>query len=77
MEFGDRGITANVISPGAVATVRPASAGASAPRTAMPPVPRDAHVDEIASAALFLAHPEQGYLTGQVIHVNGGAYLGT
>ena len=30
-----------------------------------------------ASAALFLAQPEQGYLTGQIIHVNGGAYLGT
>jgi 3-oxoacyl-[acyl-carrier protein] reductase len=43
----------------------------------LPPVPREAHVDEIASAALFLAHPDQGYLTGQVIHVNGGAYLGT
>ena len=27
-EFGDRGITANVVSPGAVDTVRPASAGA-------------------------------------------------
>jgi 3-oxoacyl-[acyl-carrier protein] reductase len=77
VEFGDRGITANVIAPGAVATVRPASAGVLANRPNMPPVPRQAHVEEIASAALFLAHPDQGYLTGQVIHVNGGAYLGT
>jgi 3-oxoacyl-[acyl-carrier protein] reductase len=77
VEFGDRGITANVISPGAVATVRPTSAGARPARAGLPPVPREAHVDEIASAALFLAHPDQGYLTGQVIHVNGGAYLGT
>jgi 3-oxoacyl-[acyl-carrier protein] reductase len=76
VEFGDRGITANMIAPGAVATVRPASAGAPAARSGMPPVPRDAHVEEIASAALFLAHPDQAYLTGQVIHVNGGAYLG-
>jgi 3-oxoacyl-[acyl-carrier protein] reductase len=77
VEFGDRGITANIIAPGAVATARPASAGAPAIRTAMPPIPRDARVEEVASVALFLAHPDQGYLTGQVIHVNGGAYLGT
>jgi 3-oxoacyl-[acyl-carrier protein] reductase len=77
VEFGDRGITANMISPGAVATVRPASAGARPMSTIRAPVPREAHVDEIASAALFLAQPAQGYLTGQIIHVNGGAYLGT
>jgi 3-oxoacyl-[acyl-carrier protein] reductase len=77
VEFGDRGITANVIAPGTVATVRPPSAGTLPARTSMPPIAREAHVDEIASAALFLAHPEQGYLTGQIIHVNGGAYLGT
>ena len=77
VEFGDRGITANVISPGAIETVRPASAGTSPIRGNVPPVPRQGHVDEIASAALFLAQPEQGYLTGQIIHVNGGAYLGT
>jgi enoyl-[acyl-carrier-protein] reductase (NADH) len=40
-------------------------------------VPREAHVNEIASVALFLAHPHQAHLTGQVIHVKGGAYLGT
>jgi 3-oxoacyl-[acyl-carrier protein] reductase len=77
VEFGDRGITANVIAPGSIATVRPASAGTSPPRTSLPPVPRQGQSEEIASAALFLAHPDQGYLTGQVIHVNGGAYLGT
>jgi 3-oxoacyl-[acyl-carrier protein] reductase len=77
VEFGDRGITANVISPGAIDTARPASAGTSPIRGNVPPVPRQGHVDEIASAALFLVQPEQGYLTGQIIHVNGGAYLGT
>jgi len=77
VEFGDRGITANVISPGAIETVRPASAGTTPLRDSTPPVPRKGQVDEIASAALFLAHPEQGYLTGQVIHVNGGMFLGT
>ncbi|MGE0851472.1 MAG: SDR family oxidoreductase [Hyphomicrobiaceae bacterium] len=77
VEFGDRGITANVIAPGSIATVRPASAGTLPPRASMPPVPREGQSEEIASAALFLAHPDQGYITGQVIHINGGAYLGT
>ena len=77
VEFGNRGVTANVISPGTIETVRPTSAGVSPLRHSTPPVPRQGHVDEIASAALFLAQPEQGYLTGQIIHVNGGTYLGT
>jgi 3-oxoacyl-[acyl-carrier protein] reductase len=77
VEFGDRGITANVIAPGSIATVRPASAGTLPPRASLPPVPRQGEIAEIASAALFLAHPDQGYITGQIIHVNGGAYLGT
>lgn len=76
-EFGDRGITANVISPGAVDTVRPASAGALPTHENLPPVPRKATVDEIASATRFLCMPEQAYITGQIIHVNGGAYMGT
>jgi 3-oxoacyl-[acyl-carrier protein] reductase len=77
VEFGDRGITANVIAPGSIETVRPLSAGASPARSSVPPVPRQGQVEEIASAVLFLAHPEQGYITGQVIHINGGAYLGS
>ncbi|MDA7946826.1 MAG: SDR family oxidoreductase [Hyphomicrobiaceae bacterium] len=76
-EFGDRGITANVVAPGSIDTVRPASAGALPPRESLPPVPRMGTVEEIASATRFLCMPEQAYLTGQVIHVNGGAYLGT
>ena len=62
---------------GAIETARPASAGVSAAADMMPPVPRRGSVEEIASAALFLAHPDQAYITGQIIHVNGGAYLGT
>ena len=49
VEFGDRGITANVISPGTIETARPASAGASPLKHSTPPVPRRGHVEEIAS----------------------------
>jgi 3-oxoacyl-[acyl-carrier protein] reductase len=76
-EFGDRGITANSIAPGAIDTARPASAGTVPPRENVAPVPRKGQVEEVASAAYFLAHPDQGYITGQIIHVNGGTFFGT
>jgi len=31
---------------------------------------------DVAAMVMFLASPAAGHLTGQVIHVNGGAYLG-
>lgn len=76
-EFGDRGITANCISPGQIDTARPASAGERPPMSNPPPVARMGQSEEIASAALFLAHPQQGYVNGQIIHVNGGLFMGT
>jgi 3-oxoacyl-[acyl-carrier protein] reductase len=30
---------------------------------------------DVANAIIFLALPESGYITGQVIHVNGGMYM--
>jgi 3-oxoacyl-[acyl-carrier protein] reductase len=76
-EFGGQGVTANMISPGAVDTQRPASAGSVPKRDNLPPVPRKAQINEIASAARFLCLPEQAYINGQIIHINGGAYMGT
>ena len=77
VEFGDRGITVNMVSPGMIETVRPASAGALPPRVVEPPVGRLGSVDEIASSVRYLCDPAQGYVTGQIIHVNGGFFLGT
>ena len=79
-ELGPRGITANVVSPGLtlgseffrdtltearkqrlIAETRNGRAGTTA---------------DVAAAVMFLASPSAGHVTGQVIHVNGGAYLG-
>jgi 3-oxoacyl-[acyl-carrier protein] reductase len=76
VEFGGRGITVNMVSPGVIETVRPASAGALPARTAEPVVGRSGTVDEIASSVRFLCDPAQAFITGQIIHVNGGYYLG-
>jgi 3-oxoacyl-[acyl-carrier protein] reductase len=39
------------------------------------PIPRMAQAEEIAAAAVFLAGPAASYVTGQTIHVNGGALM--
>ena len=77
VEFADRGITANMVAPGFVDTARPASAGVLPKRPMEPPINRSASVDEIASSVTFLCQPAQGYMTGQILHINGGVYFGT
>jgi 3-oxoacyl-[acyl-carrier protein] reductase len=74
-EFGADGITANTVSPGPIDTVRDWSQYVHQPReriTAEIPLGRYGHVDEIAGACLFLASAAGGYVSGQVVHVNGG-----
>lgn len=78
VEFGPQGIRANCVAPGAVDTARGASAGAmpnSLARDEGIPQRRKASVQEIADVVRMLAGPEGGYVTGQTIHVNGGAFL--
>jgi len=40
------------------------------------PLGRKGSVEEIAAVVRMLVGPEGGYVTGQTIHVNGGAFLG-
>lgn len=78
VELAPHGIRANSVAPGAVETVRGASAGAMPQglgRDSGIPLGRKASVDDIARMVRFLAGPEGGQITGQTIHVNGGAYL--
>ena len=78
VELAQHGITCNAIAPGAVDTVRGASAG-PLPQTASDsgiPIGRKAAMREISAAVRFLAGPDGRYITGQTLHVNGGAFLG-
>ena len=78
VELGPQGIRANCVAPGAVDTTRGASAGAmpnSLGRDQGIPQRRKASVQEIADVVRMLSGPEGGYVTGQTIHVNGGAFL--
>ena len=76
-EFADRNITVNCVSPGHTDTVRPASAGTHPPTMALAPVGRLGQPGEIASMVRYLCQTEAAFITGQVMHVNGGLYYGT
>ena len=78
IELAPHQITCNCVAPGAVDTVRGASAGGPAPSSLADrgiPLGRKALVDEISAAVRYFAGPDGRYTTGQVLHVNGGVFL--
>ncbi|MEA2740638.1 MAG: 3-oxoacyl-[acyl-carrier protein] reductase [Acetobacteraceae bacterium] len=77
VELAPHAITCNTVAPGAVDTVRGASAGALPKGLSDGGIPlrRKAAVEEISAAVRFLAGPDGRYITGQTLHVNGGAFL--
>ncbi|MEQ9642214.1 MAG: SDR family NAD(P)-dependent oxidoreductase [Alphaproteobacteria bacterium] len=77
MELAPHKITVNAIVPGAIATVRGASAGALPNNLGASGVPigRLGEVEEIAAMIRLLVGPQGGYITGQAIHINGGRFL--
>jgi 3-oxoacyl-[acyl-carrier protein] reductase len=76
-ELASRGITANVVAPGYVDTDMTISLSDKAKEMMVSQIPlgRVGTPDDIAAAVLFLASGPAGYITGQVIHVNGGMYM--
>jgi 3-oxoacyl-[acyl-carrier protein] reductase len=76
-ELSPQGITVNCVAPGLVDTQRQKAAGAPRHHAVHQTlVGRRGTPDEIAEAVRWLAGAGGRYVTGQVIHVNGGAYLG-
>ncbi|HEV2300486.1 MAG TPA: SDR family oxidoreductase [Stellaceae bacterium] len=74
-EFADSNIRVNVVSPGSIDTRRdnPEWYQGRPPSAAGVPLGRQGKPEEIAAACLFLVSEEGGFITGQTIHVNGGA----
>ena len=72
-----KGITVNAVAPGFIETDMTKDVPASAIENvkAMTPLGRLGKPEEIAAAIEFLASPRAGYITGQVIPVNGGMYM--
>ncbi len=77
-ELGSRGITVNCVAPGFIDTDM-TRALAEAQRSALLgqiPLGRLGEPADIAAAVAYLASPAAGYITGCVLHVNGGMYMG-
>ncbi len=73
-EVASRGVTVNVIAPGFVATAMTDKLSGDQREKILAQVPagRMGEPAEIGAAALYLASPEAAYVTGAVLHVNGG-----
>ena len=77
-EFASRGITVNAIAPGYIETPMTAVLN-EAQRTAMMatiPLGRPGTDQDIAGAVAFLASEAASYITGHVLDVNGGMFMG-
>jgi 3-oxoacyl-[acyl-carrier protein] reductase len=77
--LGPKGVTANLVAPGYVAdteffgdSMTPARHGRLVSETSNG---RAARPEDVAATIAHLLSPQAGHLTGQVIHVNGGAWL--
>ena len=73
-EYAARNITANVVAPGFIATDMTAvlSESARAAAEAAIPAGKIGHAEDVAAAVAFLAGEQAGYITGQVLCVDGG-----
>lgn len=73
-ELGSRNVTVNVVAPGYVQTDMTDELDEDAQQAILDAVPLDrlAEPSEIAETVLFLASSAADYITGHVLHVNGG-----
>lgn len=77
-EFGAQGITANTVAPGAIDTVRDWTQYTHQDRQKIEseiPLGRYGKPDEVAAACDLLCSERGAFISGQVIHVNGGHYM--
>ena len=73
-EVARRGITVNCVSPGFIKTEILNTIDSSKLETMIQKVPvgRMGNSNEVADAVFFLSSEESSYITGQVLHINGG-----
>jgi 3-oxoacyl-[acyl-carrier protein] reductase len=76
-EYASRGVTVNAVAPGFIATDMTAGLPEEVKKKIVEqtPLARIGSPDEVAAAVVYLSSDEAGYVTGQVLRVNGGMYV--
>jgi 3-oxoacyl-[acyl-carrier protein] reductase len=74
LEVASRGVTVNAIAPGIIESPMAAGAFDKATIQRIVPAQRAGTPDEVAALVGFIASPAAGYITGQIISINGGLY---
>jgi len=72
IEVASRGITVNVVAPGIIETPMSAHAFSAEEIARLVPTQRAGTPEEVAALVSFVVSREAGYVTGQVISINGG-----
>jgi 3-oxoacyl-[acyl-carrier protein] reductase len=77
LDLAPHRVTVNCVVPGLIETVRGLPGAPERPehRRSLPPIGRRGEPEEVAAVVRMLCGPDARYITGQTIHVNGGAYL--
>jgi NAD(P)-dependent dehydrogenase (short-subunit alcohol dehydrogenase family) len=82
LELGEHGITVNAVAPGPIVTdmfteVMPEQSERAQQLAASIPVKRLGRADDVARAVMYLASPDNSFVTGQTLFVCGGASIGS
>lgn len=77
-ELASRSITVNCVAPGYIVTDMTSELSAEIQEAIKKQIPLGTlgQPQDVAAAVAFLSSPENGYITGQTLHVNGGMYMG-
>lgn len=77
-EVAGRNITVNAVSPGFIATAMTEGLSETVQQKVLSMIPlgRQGTASEVAYGVRFLASDEAGYITGHVLNINGGMYMG-